>query len=373
MDRPFDMAARTVSPGQIDALIVLLRAEGYAVLGPTPRDGVITLAAISGLGDLPTGITDSQEAGTYRLERGEGPALFGAANGPASWKAFLHPPRERIWSATITDGMPAYTEDPPAETPCAFLGVRACDLAAIAILDRVMAEDPRYQARRRNVFIVAVNCHDAGGTCFCVSTDTGPAAREGYDLALTELIADGPHEILMTPGSAAGHRILSQLTTRPATAEVHARAREATDAARAAMGRTLRTEGLPAAIAAAAESPRWDDVAARCLTCGNCTMVCPTCYCSEMADTADLAGDHAERWREWESCFSLDFSHVAGGSVRRSAASRYRQWLSHKLSTWVDQFGTLGCVGCGRCITWCPVGIDLTEEAAALAAEGGAP
>ena len=107
---------------------------------------------------------------------------------------------------------------------------------------------------------------------------------------------------------------------------------------------------------------RWQDLAQRCLDCGNCTMACPTCFCSKVEDITDLTGDHAERWREWDSCFTMDFSYIHGGSVRATTRSRYRQWLVHKLATWLDQFGSSGCVGCGRCITWCPVGIDLTEE-----------
>ena len=85
-----------------------------------------------------------------------------------------------------------------------------------------------------------------------------------------------------------------------------------------------------------------------------------------------LYGARAERWRKWDSCFTLDFSYIHGGSVRTSAAARYRQWLSHKLATWIDQFGSSGCVGCGRCITWCPVGIDITEEVAAIRASEAA-
>ncbi|MCA8921947.1 MAG: 4Fe-4S dicluster domain-containing protein, partial [Planctomycetes bacterium] len=142
-------------------------------------------------------------------------------------------------------------------------------------------------------------------------------------------------------------------------------------AAAAAIERQLPQDGLPAALAAALEHPRWDDVAARCLTCGNCTLVCPTCFCTDVEDTSDLSGQVAERWRRWDTCFSLDFSALHGGSVRASGRSRYRQWLTHKLSTWHDQFGTSGCVGCGRCIAWCPVGIDITVEAAELRKDPG--
>jgi len=95
-------------------------------------------------------------------------------------------------------------------------------------------------------------------------------------------------------------------------------------------------------------------------------MVCPTCFCTTSEDVTDLTGEHAERWQHWSSCFEPDFSHVHGGNIRTSGESRYRQWMSHKLGTWFDQFGSSGCVGCGRCIDWCPVGIDITEEAARL-------
>ncbi|NJL33712.1 MAG: sulfite reductase subunit A, partial [Chloroflexaceae bacterium] len=116
------------------------------------------------------------------------------------------------------------------------------------------------------------------------------------------------------------------------------------------------------------EHKRWEQVAERCLSCANCTMVCPTCFCSTVEDTTALDGSHAERWRKWDSCFTVDFSFIHGGTVRRETRTRYRQWMTHKLAAWIDQFGTSGCVGCGRCIVWCPVGIDITAEIAAMRA-----
>lgn len=351
----------------LDELIALLRGDGYEVIGPTERDGAIDLHAVTDLGDLPAGIVDEQAPGRYRLSPRADGAVFGFSNGPSSWKRFLHPPQSRLWQADLTGDRPEYLND--AQTPrqpMAFLGVRACDLAAIAILDTVLATDEHYAARRQGLAVIAVNCGQAGGTCFCTSMGTGPAATAGFDLALTELVDDTRHEFLVEAATPLGERLLAALPTRAASANDTDAAAAAVARAAGQMGRTLETSGLQRDIAAAAESPHWQDVADRCLTCGNCTMVCPTCFCTEMEDTSDLAGDHAERWRHWESCFTLDFSYAMGGSVRQSGASRYRQWLTHKLSTWVDQFGTLGCVGCGRCITWCPVGIDITAEAAAL-------
>ena len=252
--------------------------------------------------------------------------------------------------------------------------MRSCDLHAIAVQDRTFLEgswvDRDYRARREGAFIVAVNCGQAGGTCFCVSMDTGPRADAGFDLALTELLDDGGHRFLVEVGSERGAEVLAELPHR-------ARRRRASAGGRAggratpppADGRARSTPtGIRDLLYRNREHPRWDEVADRCLTCGNCTMVCPTCFCASVEDVTDLAGEEASRERRWESCFTLEHSYVHGGSVHGSGKARYRQWMTHKLATWIDQFGTSGCVGCGRCITWCPVAIDITEEAAAIRA-----
>jgi ferredoxin len=201
---------------------------------------------------------------------------------------------------------------------------------------------------------------------------TGPGVSGGYDIALTEVLNESAPYYLAQSGTARGARILTALPGREAhEAELQAGAAVVAQTARK-MGRTLDTAELPALLRRNLEHPRWNAVAERCLSCANCTLVCPTCFCSTVEDITDLTGGHAERWRKWDSCFTLDFSHVHGGSVRASCRSRYRQWLTHKLGTWHAQFGVSGCVGCGRCITWCPVGIDLTEEAAAIRATDGA-
>ena len=246
--------------------------------------------------------------------------------------------------------------------------MRGCDLAAIGIHDRVLlgraVTDTHYAARRRDVLLVAVTCGTPAGTCFCASMGTGPKPGPGADLTLTEL--SDPHRFLAEPGSPAGQELLDALAVEPACeADVAATAAVVT-AAVAAMGRTMDPVGVPEMLLKSAESHRWDDVAARCLACTNCTAVCPTCFCTSVEDVSDLSGEVDERHRVWDSCFSMEYSRLHGGAVRSWVGARYRQWLTHKLSTWHDQFGTSGCVGCGRCITWCPVGIDLTVEVAAL-------
>ena len=350
-------------------LLAALTERGFRLVGPTVRDGAIVFDDLTSETDLPIGWTDEQDGGKYRLKRRNDNALFGYAVGPDSWKKFLFPPNVRLWSAQRQNGRFEFQPDQQQAPKLAFIGVRACDLAAMAVQDRVFMgsfTDPIYKARREGAFIVAVNCGTAGGTCFCVSMKTGPKARSGFDLALTEVLEDGRHYFVVETGSEAGAEVFANITSR-AAADAELRAADVVVENTAAhMGRSMDAANVKELLYANLDHPRWDEVASRCLTCANCTMVCPTCFCTTVEDVTDLTGEHAERWRKWDSCFTMDFSYIHGGSVRSSAKSRYRQWLTHKLATWIDQFGTSGCVGCGRCITWCPVAIDITEEVRAI-------
>ena len=362
------------SPGQplifqasaLDQLLDAIRRRGFRLVGPLVQDGAICYGDIASAEDLPAGWTDEQGPASYRLKRRDDDALFGYVVGPQSWKKYLFPPGARL--------LPP--EEPP-EQPFAFIGVRACELRGIAIQDRVFLggrhPDPQYASRREGAFIVAVNCAEPGGTCFCASMDAGPKVTSDFDIALTELLDDGGHSFVAWTGSARGAEVLGEVTARPAsTADVGA-ADAVSERAAASMGRAMPELDLRELLYDNYEHARWDDVAARCLTCGNCTMVCPTCFCFSVQDVSGLSAGAAdgspERHRSWDSCFTMDHSYLHGGPVRTSARSRYRQWMTHKLATWQDQFGTSGCVGCGRCITWCPAGIDITEEVAAIAAD----
>jgi ferredoxin len=354
----------------LQLLFDALLTEGYRLVAPIIRDGAIVYDDLDNVADLPVGWTDEQDAGTYRLKRRADQAVFGYAVGPHSWKKFLHPPTLRLFQARRdANGFEVVGEKEPASR-YAFIGVRACELHAIAIQDKVFTGgsfiDPVYQSRREDNFIVAVNCGQAGGTCFCVSMKTGPQATFGFDLALTEVIEEGRHYFVVEVGTDKGANILNKVSQLPAEANEIETAKQVVARTAEQMGRELDTSDIKELLYRNYEHPRWDDVASRCLTCANCTMVCPTCFCTTVEDVTDLTGDTAERWRRWDSCFTMDFSYVHGGSVRSSAKSRYRQWMTHKLATWIDQFGSSGCVGCGRCITWCPVGIDITEEVRAI-------
>ncbi|MEV5875411.1 4Fe-4S dicluster domain-containing protein [Streptomyces sp. NPDC052101] len=359
-----------ISKGGMAALVDVLIRRGFTVIGPTVRDGAIVLAELRSADELPYGWGVELEAGRYRLRERPDGAAFANSAGPQSWKAFLHPSRVREWSADRVDDEVVFTADQVTPPRYAFLGVRPCDLRAIAIQDRVLTggayRDPVYEGRRSGALLIVVECTEPGATCFCVSMGTGPAASPGYDLAMTEVVDEGGHRFWARSGSPEGAEILAELPSHPADPETQETARAGVAAAADRMGRTMPEADLRELMAKTLDAPRWDDVAGRCLTCGNCTMVCPTCFCTTTEDITDLTGDHAERWRLWDSCFDLDFSQLHGGPVRASSRSRYRQWMTHKLGTWYDQFGSSGCVGCGRCIVWCPVGIDITEEAAAL-------
>jgi ferredoxin len=360
-----------LSRADVDSLFVALRARGFTILGPVRRDEAIQYDEIETAADLPAGWTDTQAAGRYRLERTGAPVLFGYTAGAASWKRALLPPVRTLWRIRRTPA--GAVLEPQADAPprLALVGVRACELAAMHIQDRVLRDgahpDATYTARRAGLFIVAVNCSRAGGTCFCASMGAGPRCGEGFDLALTELTSGGSHRFLVEAGSESGGELLAGLPVRPAPESDRAEAAAITAATAASMGRQLDTTGLASALRARADDPRWAAVADRCLACGNCTLACPTCFCTTVSDGESLDGSAAWRTRHWDTCFSPDFSYIHGGSVRSSIRARYRQWLTHKLATWHEQFGTPGCVGCGRCITWCPAGIDLTEEARALA------
>jgi ferredoxin len=363
------------------ALFDGLVASGHEVIGPTVTDGVIVNDVLASVDDLPVGWTDEQEGGRYRLaDRGDR-ARFGHAVGPRSAKEVLHPPREQVWTLT-RDEAGGLTVDLHETEPVAraFFGIKPCELAAMAKQDRVLAggphPDPAYSTRRADVFTVVVECGTPADTCFCPSMGTGPGVGAGYDVALTELVpaegaaADGEPRYLARAGSPGGTAALAGVPTEPAsTVEVEAAAL-VVDRARSSITRTLDAAGARDRLFGALEDPGWDSVAERCLSCGNCTAVCPTCFCTDLVDVTDLGGDTATRWRVWDTCYSTEFSHLGPGPVRASTASRYRQWLTHKLAGWHDQFDESGCVGCGRCITWCPVGIDLTVELEAICGGG---
>lgn len=369
----------------LQGLIDVLLSRGYRVIGPRLREGALVMAEMASVDDLPHGVGDEQAPGHYRTRMREDGALFGFAATAQSAKPLLFPADETLWHGVRSGTGFDVSPGDPEPAPVAVLGIRACDLAAIRIHDVVLldrnAADIRYAQRREHCFLIAVTCATPAGTCFCASMGTGPKPGDGADLVLTELIDGDSHRFLVEAETAGGADVLAELAPSDATAADWAQADSLVAGATEQMGRHLRTDDLTELLFASAESPRWDDVAERCLACTNCTMVCPTCFCTSIEDVSDLTGAIDERHRVWDSCFSMEYSRLHGGAIRTSTSARYRQWLTHKLAAWPVQFGMSGCVGCGRCITWCPAAIDLTAEVAALrddaahrdAARAGAP
>lgn len=347
-------------------LLDALGAKGYRVVGPVVRDGSVVWETVERTADLPIGWRDQQEPGRYRLEQSGDDRIFGVVHGPQSLKPFSFPPREEL--LTIERSKNSFTSSPniPKSEKVAVLGARSCDVAGLAMQDRIFLRDayadPYYQARRNSMFVVAVNCTRALTTCFCASMATGPGATSGFDLALTELET----VFLIEAGSPEGSDILSALAIDPASPAQVDEAQRNISSCAMSQTRRLDTSELPQALYASHEHARWDDVAGRCLACANCTMVCPTCFCHTVEETPDLTGQRTEHARLWDSCFTQEHGYIHGKNIRPTIKDRYRMWLTHKLASWIDQFGASGCVGCGRCITWCPVGIDLTEELPAL-------
>jgi ferredoxin len=385
-DRPNAREWRWLPKAGFQRLIDTLAAT-HRVVGPQVVDAAVVLADLARIEQLPAGVVDEQDGGRYRLRSDPGAGWFDHVVGPHSLKNFLFPARETIASFSRQGGSWRQEEAAPAEElPIAVIGARGCDLEALRVQDRVFLEgghvDPGYARRRRGLFVVAVNCRRAAATCFCHSMGSGPAATHSFDLALTEYGDRFACEV----GSAAGADLLARAFPEPlppCSADEVAEAKRVPEDLAARMHaretvpgeprpRSLDTEGIRDLLFSNLEHPRWDEVASRCLSCTNCTLVCPTCFCSSVTEVADLSGDRVDRERQWASCFTLDHARIHGGSVRSTTASRYRQWLTHKLAGWIDQFGSSGCTGCGRCITWCPVGIDLTEEVAAIRATDAA-
>jgi formate hydrogenlyase subunit 6/NADH:ubiquinone oxidoreductase subunit I len=347
-----------------------LSEGGFQLIGPTVRAGAVILDSIRNISELPIGWALEQKAGSSHLVRTHATDYFGCTVGPHSWKRYLFPPHIDLLTAQRNGE--GWTFEPPQDDspPFAFIGVRSCDLHAISIQDDVFVNgavsDPHYAYRRVRAFILAVNCNAAAPICFCTSMKTGPRVPAGFDLALTEL----PESFVIEIGSEAGSNALAGVDWQPASAFDQGRVTQITQRTERQIQRQVTTSDMQQLLYDRIDHPYWDSIAARCLSCGNCTMVCPTCFCSTVEDHSDLSGTNTSRTRVWDSCFILDFSHVHGGNSRPTIKSRYRQWMTHKLAAWIDQFGRSGCVGCGRCIAWCPVGIDITEELSTLRSQG---
>ncbi|KTD30454.1 4Fe-4S dicluster domain-containing protein [Legionella maceachernii] len=358
---------------KLQELINALQQLGFTCVGPQVRDGAIVYETLTEAKHLPWGIRDHQSPGEYQLETLPNQRAFSWANGPQAIKPLLFKPVETVWrversSAGKLEFKACIADDPPI----AVLGARSCDLVAMAIQDKVFIsathQDERYRRRRESLFVIAVNCGYASANCFCVSAGTGPEVRSPFDILMTELDSG----FVVEGGSKRGKKVISSLNLSVATAQQCKKAQLEVKNAAAMQTKRIPLDnqrGLRDLLFANLGHARWEEVAERCLSCGNCTSVCPTCFCHSEVTNPSLDGESSELQREWDSCFTEGHSYLAGHPIRDDTRKRYRQWLTHKVGSWFDQFDTSGCVGCGRCVTWCPVGIDITEELAAISGE----
>ncbi|TVZ37859.1 4Fe-4S dicluster protein [Alteromonadaceae bacterium 2753L.S.0a.02] len=367
------MTLHYLSPENFPKILTVLAQAGYELVGPQVRDGAIVYDHLNDVEDLPRGVESEQKPGSYQLKETYSNRYFSWANGPSALKPLLYRSRQPLWVAEQvaqpSDIGLVFKDVVATPSPTAVIGVRPCDIAAMKIHDKHFLEsdyvDAYYKAERDALFTVAVNCATCSETCFCASTGDGPNADSGYDWLLDELDSG----FLIQAGSPQGEVLLAELPLREPNDAMLAEARTQFEKTQQQQKRFLIDENMHANLFSQLDNRRWHDIAERCLACGNCTAVCPTCFCHRETETADLDGATTTHFREWDSCFNADHSVMHGHSVRDTGDLRYRQWMLHKLGSWVMQYGRSGCVGCGRCIAWCPAGIDFPAEANAISGE----
>ncbi len=334
-------------------------SQSYRIIGPQVLSGTIVLEEIKAY-ELPLHYIDQHGQGTYRLLAERSPFLFSFSTGPDSFKKFLFPPERTLFHFGYNKKrLSAETIESP-EKPLLLFGLRACDTEALRLYDRVLSDDREYRLRRDNSIIVAINCPFPHENCFCSSLSTGPQVKEA-DIIITEL-----SEYLLL--EVQSEELVNFIRDIPHK-EINGRDLEERDNVindcRAKMNKQIDIKLLKQ-LTKKFESPLWQEISERDLECGNCTQVCPTCFCNSTFDRVRLSDIsktdiRGSRIRVWDSCFSRNFARVHGGNFRPSRRARYRHWFMHKFLYMEEQFGLRGCVGCGRCITWCPAGIDITE------------
>ena len=343
-------------------LFDVLQQQGFRCIGPRVVDDAIVYTDIDSSDDLSRGIEVEQQPGRYALSQHNHQRQFAWSNSAQALKPLTFASREILWQChKDSQGNLSFEQHQPAVDNIAFIGARACDLAAFRLQQqhflKPQATDPWFKQRMSHMLIVAVHCSHASATCFCSNTGDGPEVEQNFDIAMHEL-DDG---FIVQAGSYNGEKILALLQLDAISDEQTQQAEQ-----QLAQCASQQTRQLPDQVQhrllTQLDNAHWQQIGERCLSCGNCTAVCPTCFCHQQHDELSMPDDTGIHFRQWSSCFTHNHSYISGHSFRPDSASRYRQWATHKFANWFEQYGRSGCVGCGRCISWCPVGIDVTAE-----------
>jgi len=332
-------------------LIEVLKAYGYVTYGYKVSRGAVIFDELRNLEDMPLKYRDVQGPGSYRLIEGNG-----VRHSFASPKEVIHPARQELFNVDSNGGV-SY---PPIESKkIALVGIKSCDLASIKVMDRILSNDDSYNARRKEALTIVEECINPGDTCFCGSLGTGPYVSEDFDLAYARI--DDDH-VLFKYGSRVGLNLVKRLGLKPASEELvntysslMSEAKEKTSPLKFGLSDIENSM-----LKSMSDVDLWKKLSEKCVGCANCNLVCPTCFCTEFLDDLKL-DNSASRVRFWVGCLSYVYGLVAGTHFRPELYMRYRHFVLHKFLFYRKQIGLVGCVGCGRCITWCPVGIDLRK------------
>ncbi len=319
--------------------------QSHEVIGPVRENSQAVFKAIESADDL------YLEYGSTMLPPG---------------KLYLYPPKEDLFTFSFGKEL-GIEERLPEKREQVLVALHPCDVNAIFYLDKTFLgtfRDPGYEERRNNTLLICLNCNRAGLNCFCASLGTGPflGAKEGCDLVITEMgsIGDVGESYLAEIRSEKMRRIFDADFLREAGPEERRMREERESAARRSFEKEIDIGGIDRLLMENTEHPVWQRTADElCLSCTNCVMVCPTCFCYDVVDEVSMDLKSARRYRTWDACQDAAFAEVHGGNYRARRAARLRQFVTHKFDqTW--QYGVIGTVGCGRCITWCPTHIDFT-------------
>jgi sulfhydrogenase subunit beta (sulfur reductase) len=272
-----------MEPAVLQRILEILISRGCTIIGPTVQASAVVLDEVESLDSLPWGWRDRQAPGVYTVSRTADTGFFQYTCGPHSWKRYLYPPNMRLFSVSLEDGGIQLEQTGRPDLSYAFLGMRACDLKALEVLDRILTQqgspDPDYQARRRNLFIIAVNCLQPGGTCFCAAMGAGPRPVSGYDIVLHEICEPTRYRLIAESGSPRGADLLSAVGCMPASIAAKVHVQLLSDAAAKKMKTTADLSDAGSLFGSRFDHPHWKTLEQRCLACGNCTLVCPTCFC----------------------------------------------------------------------------------------------